>query len=283
MKICWDNLEKLRFNKRTGAWYTRSHTKYVEAPACKSCGLPFLRIDEKKRPFVGDYCDMGCFNANSQAIEDRTVKVKAANKLQEVRQKISRSLSATLKNTPRKPEKCSRWRGGLTVAGLASFDHYQPIFAGIEDVRRDPNNRSALQVKCVYCGKWFSPSSRQVDHRATYLNGRAGKGEGRFYCSDQCKQACPIWRQIKYPRGHAQGTSREVQPELRKLVFARDNYACQKCGAAEHLHCHHIDPVAMNPIESADMDNCITVCKYCHQQIHSRSGCKPSDLAKCLP
>jgi 5-methylcytosine-specific restriction endonuclease McrA len=50
------------------------------------------------------------------------------------------------------------------------------------------------------------------------------------------------------------------------MVFERDNYKCVKCGEEKPLHCHHIDPVKGNPIESADIDNCITLCKKCHKK-----------------
>jgi len=75
------------------------------------------------------------------------------------------------------------------------------------------------------------------------------------------KNACPIFRMRRFPKGFYLGTSREVQPELRQLVLKRDNYTCQKCDKCNvELHCHHITGVEQNPIESADVDNCITLC-----------------------
>jgi len=44
------------------------------------------------------------------------------------------------------------------------------------------------------------------------------------------------------------------------------------------LHCHHIDPVSQNPIESADIDNCITLCKECHKEVHKKDDCKYHEL-----
>ena len=140
-------------------------------------------------------------------------------------------------------------------------------------------DNGVLLVKCKYCNKWFSPTNSEAEcyiHRGNSL-----------YCSDGCKKSCPTYGVVKYERGFRQNTSREVQPELRKLVLERDNWTCQKCGANKDdditvtLHCHHIDPVKNNPIESADMDNCITLCKACHKEAHSRKGCRYSDLASC--
>ena len=136
-----------------------------------------------------------------------------------------------------------------------------------------------LLVKCKYCNKWFSPTNSEV---VRYI-----QQDTSLYCSNGCKKSCPTYRVQKHEKGFRQNTSREVQPQLRKLVLERDNWTCQKCGANKDeditvtLHCHHIDPVKNNPIESADMDNCVTLCKACHKEVHKQKGCRPSDLANC--
>ena len=71
---------------------------------------------------------------------------------------------------------------------------------------------------------------------------------------------CPIYYQMKYPKGYRKATSREAQPELRQMVFQLDDWKCMKCESTKSLHCHHITGVELNPIESADIDNCITLC-----------------------
>ena len=157
----------------------------------------------------------------------------------------------------------------------ALYKNYENRFFGEFKEGED----GVLLVKCKYCNKWFSPTNSEAEcyiHRGTSL-----------YCSDGCKKSCPTYKVVKYEKGFRQNTSREVQPELRKLVLERDNWTCQKCGANKDeditvtLHCHHIDPVKNNPIESADMDNCVTLCKACHKEAHSRKGCRYSDLASC--
>ena len=65
------------------------------------------------------------------------------------------------------------------------------------------------------------------------------------------------------------------------MVFAQDSWECQLCSSIENLHCHHITGVEQNPIESADIDNCITLCKVCHKYIHSQEGCRYYDLRRC--
>lgn len=137
-----------------------------------------------------------------------------------------------------------------------------------------------LAVNCAYCGSIFTPTSAMVRRRLYALEGKAS-GEQNFYCSKSCKQACPTYSQKKYPKNYIYGLAREVQPELRQLVFARDSYTCQICGAAStkaSLHCHHILPVSFNPIESADLDVCICLCDSCHKYVHTLPGCTYSDL-----
>ena len=157
----------------------------------------------------------------------------------------------------------------------ALYNSYKDIFFG--EFKEGDNG--VLLVKCKYCNKWFSPTNSEAD---SYIrNGFS------LYCSNGCKKSCPTYGVVKYEKGFRQNTSREVQPELRKLVLERDNWTCQKCGANKNnditvtLHCHHIDPVKNNPIESADMDNCVTLCKACHKEVHKQKGCRYSDLASC--
>jgi 5-methylcytosine-specific restriction endonuclease McrA len=114
--------------------------------------------------------------------------------------------------------------------------------------------------------------------------------ENRLYCSDSCKEECPIYKKTSYilmkedairaGRLNWIELNREVQPELRQMVFKRDDYKCIKCGSKENLHCHHIEGIRWEPLESADIDKCITVCKTCHKEIHMKKDCGYNDL-KC--
>ena len=159
----------------------------------------------------------------------------------------------------------------------ALYETYKDRLIGV-DYKSD--EEGYLLVRCKYCNKWFHPNNLSVRN---YI--RAGDGTSNLYCSEGCKKSCPTYGMVKYEKGFRQNTSREVQPELRKLVLERDNWTCQKCGKSKDedinliLHCHHIDPVKNNPIESADMDNCVTLCKECHKEAHKRKGCRYSDLA----
>jgi hypothetical protein len=162
----------------------------------------------------------------------------------------------------------------------ASFETYAKQLETFEEIRQYPKNTKFLQVKCAYCGKWMLPTNSQVKNRIQVFTGNV-RGENRFYCSENCKQSCPIFYQIKYPKGFKKATSREVVPLLRQLVLKRDDYTCQKCGATTdtaQLHAHHEKSYTLNKIMANDPDNCITLCKECHKWIHSQEGCTYFEL-----
>jgi len=136
-----------------------------------------------------------------------------------------------------------------------------------EEIKISTNGN--LMCKCAYCGEWFEPTIIQILFRIRSMN-NLKKGEGRLYCSQNCKNNCPIYNQRLYPKDHKPATSREVQPELRQMVFKRDNYTCQKCGKHRDnlevgIHCHHKEGILWEPLQSADMDMCITLCEDCHK------------------
>lgn len=141
-----------------------------------------------------------------------------------------------------------------------------------------------LLIKCAYCGEWITPPRSDVRRRIRAIEGNCTQGsENKIYCSHKCKKACPIYRQKYYTKDNRPATSREVQPQLRQMVFQRDSYTCQKCGvhkkdSKDPIHCHHIEPLNQSPIESADTDNCITVCKSCHEKTHEIPGCRISEI-----
>jgi 5-methylcytosine-specific restriction endonuclease McrA len=178
-------------------------------------------------------------------------------------------------------KKCPRYRRQSLYSSqdIPRYDVFAPKLQPYEECQRNIKDSNILEIKCVYCGKWFIPTAKQVSYRIQHLSNDTGK----FYCSSECKQECPIYKRVKYYKGQKGFNSREVQPELRQLVLARDDYTCQKCEqVGGSLHCHHIEGVEQNPIESADVDMCITLCKRCHKEVHSENGCRYIDLRGCI-
>jgi len=269
MKLCWDNLDDLVYSKKIGKWrknYRSGHRRYYfYVDSCDACGEPYLQLQNREKIRKHNWCDREC-RFNSAVYKNNMHKVGVADK---------------------SGEKHPNWKGGVIDKKLILYDTYAKQLSPIEGVRRLYGNDKLLEVKCNYCGRWYSPSRTSVLRRVVAINAPANfngrNRESRFYCSENCKLACSVYRRRKYPKGFKPSTSREVQPQLRQLVFERDDYTCQRCGKNINefqMHCHHIDPISQNPIESADIDNCMTLCKECHEDVHSRVGCGYTEL-KC--
>lgn len=67
---------------------------------------------------------------------------------------------------------------------------------------------------------------------------------------------------------------------IRKKALQRDDYSCQRCGAKggeegnQELHVHHILPKAEGG--SNQLENLTTLCRVCHDEIHSGGSGKIS-------
>ena len=157
-----------------------------------------------------------------------------------------------------------RYKEKIYYRSISLYETYYERLT-IDEIPRLSDDGISLEVKCRYCGKYFKPTNLQVKNRIQAINGSLS-GDLGLYCSDKCKEACPIYRKQLYPEGHKKATSREVQ--LRQLVLKRDKYKCIKCGNTEELHCHHIYPLNESPVTSADIDECITLCIDCHKWVH---------------
>lgn len=258
MIICWDNLEKIKYRRDIKKWESKKHQSifYMYKDVCKNCGNPFLTKDNE-----GEFCSISCSNIN------RYYSIETKEKMSEIARKRFKL-----------PENHPNYKGGIKNKNLPFYNTYAHQIDYCEQVRRNKQDTNILEVKCAYCGKWFIPTTTSVIGRIQALNGK-GSGESRLYCSENCKQECPIYNQRLYPKGFKPATSREVQPELRQMCFERDNFTCQKCGKTETgLHCHHIEGIRWEPLESADLDKVIAFCKNCHIEVHKLPGCKYHEL-----
>ncbi len=219
---------------------------------------------------------------NKEKIKTYQRKYREGNK--EKRKKYREENKEEIKVTSKKwyeehKEKSKAQRNSPAL--FATYAH-QLLFV-VEDPKEDDNGY--LLTRCTYCYRYFHPTNQMVNTRSksikNYGNGNGKVGECRLYCSDGCKDACSIYHQRKYPKGFKPATSREVDPLIRKMCLARDNYTCQKCEKTIdeiELHAHHIEGATQMPMLSNDIDNVITFCKPCHKWIHMLNGCRYVDL-----
>jgi len=273
----------------------KTHKKEIREKWSKERkGIPRQDLRKEKA-----FCACGCGNKVNTAQEGRylpyhkpkyimteehiknlTISLKNSEKAREVRSSKEYSEKMSLATSG---SKNGNYKGLDRMWACYDTENSKILFC--EETRRDPDNENILNVKCTYCGKWFRPTGIQVNNRTVALNG-IKQGEQRLYCSQECKNLCPTYNQVKYPSDFKRQNSRtEVSSELRKIVFERDNWLCQKCESITNtqLECHHIDPISIDPMFANDHNSCITLCKDCHKEVHMKiEGCKYSELRNCL-
>ncbi len=252
---------------------------------CQSkCLVQYSSLKQNKKYFCDRTCRSKYFTGKNSPSYGVQSKIKGIPISNEHKRKISQGNKGRVRNDTTKAKISNTLKNKSYKRyyknGVGVYDTYQPQLHpyGVE-CRRSPDDKNALEVKCWYCGKWYQPNIIHIQNKIRCI--KEGHGERNLYCSDGCKYSCSTYNQSYYSKDHKPATSREVQPQLRKLVLERDNYTCQKCGRTDTLHCHHIDPVKSNPIESADVDICITLCIDCHKEAHDQDGCRYNELRGC--
>ena len=274
MIICWDNLEKydIYLTKRNNFKSRKTGSKFTYIESCKNCGESYFARKELLKKGKGLFCSSYCYKEgyeHSEEIRKKISKGKKGKKFSEEHKRNLRKNHADLSGSNH-----PMWKGGISKKNIPLYDTYALQIEYAEKVRKTVEEY--LEVRCTYCGKWFMPTIKSVTDRVRALDGKI-LGESRLYCSDTCKKECPIYRKQKYSteENGSKQYSREVQPELRQMVLERDNYTCQnpECKATESLHCHHKEGIRWEPLESADIDMCITYCKDCHKSVHQKEGC----------
>lgn len=277
----------------------------IKICANKSCLNPSGRIQSRKNFFKRtkecDNLETYCKSCHKEKDKLRRLHNSKKNSNNEITHKICKSIKCP-HNGEKQPIKnfhknktrndgfsnickdCAKRISADHKKSGALFDTHSNKLSAYEKIRKNPKNPKFIQVKCfeTSCQKWFTPTNNQIENRIKAIEGTGPGGENHFYCSNICKQICPIFNQ-KYSLKNnkfSKKLNREVQSELSKLVFKRDNYTCRKCNNIDNLECHHIEGIQWEPLESADIDMCITVCEDCHKKIHQIPGCNYHEL-KC--
>ena len=171
-------------------------------------------------------------------------------------------------------------RVGMRANRKSIYDIDNHKISWCNKTRKDPNSKTLLQVRCKEsgCRKWFNPTKQQVKDRIRAIESM--RGESNFYCSDDCKNNCSTFNKQIYPKGYEPNNMRHDQNDWAYMVKDRDKHTCQRCGDNKNLVAHHIEGLNLNPIESADIDIGITLCKKCNRLAHRKDGCKNHQLTK---
>ena len=218
-------------------------------------------------------CDKKYYKNHKEEISEyqKNNKEKIAEYLKEYRKNNIEKKVEYRKNNKEKIKECTKKYNQSFSKSKKRFKELSKY----EDVKLDKDGY--IQVKCKKCNEYFIPSNSQIYSRIACING-TGTGECNFYCSDECKDTCEIFKKRITP-GLEQFDIRELQGEWAKAVKEIDNYTCQICGSDKDLHAHHIEAHAVT-YDSFDIDNGITLCINCHHSVHQLPGCTLGDIKK---
>ena len=193
-------------------------------------------------------------------------QIYGKSKSKQIKKKITKSLKRTINKINKK----------------------YPLFSQIEEMRYNPDKPGEKEIQ-VHCknhncsnskeqGGWFTPTGRQIENRLYELE-VAGNDNSYFYCCDECKNECPLYRLKVDPfKNNEKYYTQEEYQQFREHVLKRDNYICQYCGEkAEHVH--HERPQKLDPFFSLDPDYSISVCSECHYKYCHKDECSTGNLA----
>jgi hypothetical protein len=65
-----------------------------------------------------------------------------------------------------------------------------PEIFQVEEIIKDVEN-DYVQVKCKYCGNWFTPTYSKLGERIRYLKRKSKTRKNYFYCCNEHKKLCP--------------------------------------------------------------------------------------------
>lgn len=165
-----------------------------------------------------------------------------------------------------------------------------PFFSKIEEMRYNPDKPEEKEIQ-VHCknhncpnskeqGGWFTPEYEQFRSRINALEKPDGNDGLFFYCSESCKNICPLYK-FRYFENQNQDKNYtdEEYKTFREHVLKRDNYKCQYCGEpADHVH--HERPQKLEPFFSLDPDLAWSVCSECHYKYGHQNECSTGQLAQ---
>jgi len=174
---------------------------------------------------------------------------------------------------------------------IKQIQERHPVFSKVEEMKYSTNEygQKEIQVHCKnhLCpnskeqGGWFTPTPPQLYERIRQLEHNDGNDGAYFYCSEECKQNCPLFNLKSDPYKNIEKPYIDEEYQtFRKFVLERDNYICQFCGGVAD-HVHHERPQKLEPFFALDPDLAWSCCKKCHYKYGHKTGteCSTGNLA----
>ena len=176
-------------------------------------------------------------------------------------------------------KKGQHWREPQKFRGKEYLlNEYKKKKRSASDISREFNVTDAAIY--FWLKKHKIPRRSMTEIRRVKKWGLTGKQNGMF---GRCGSKNPRWIDGSSPLRQTM-YARSFWKELVKTVYKRDEYKCQRCGnphtTKNRLHAHHIKPWAGNPDSRFELSNITTLCKACHNWVHSKGNIKNEYLSR---
>lgn len=130
--------------------------------------------------------------------------------------------------------------------------------------RRDYSDKLRNEYPEIQGADWLGYVRNEAEPRGwlwtTFKDHETGEKKNLHFCP-----TC-VYREM-FPSFYKDYLASDYFQNLRKKRLAKDGYKCVKCGTAMNLQVHHINYEHMGRPDE-EIDDLITVCKKCHEEIH---------------
>lgn len=149
-----------------------------------------------------------------------------------------------------------------------------------EQWNKDMPNRCYDISLCPICGKRLIEKYEGLVCRNSVCRLYFKLGSGWVFLTDKSKFSASKNMSNLFFNSSARLRLDKSWIEVKRKAIIRDNYRCTKCNnefdtwKCLPLHVHHIIPASKEMALYLDLDNLITLCEKCHNQIHSEDKYK---------
>lgn len=128
--------------------------------------------------------------------------------------------------------------------------------------------------------KGLSQQKEQIVRRVKAINGKIG-GENSFYCSDECKDLCPLYgfrsdhvdqrSKLAIEKSEKQKARACQTKSLKQLQCDSKGYNhCEKCGDIIDVELHHTLMISKHGKDAINSAGHILLCVGCHTELHNK-------------
>ena len=179
MKICWDNLEKLRYDLKNDEFINLRRQRYYYVEKCGCCGEPFLAC-KYARKYPGLFCSIPCANrkktfsahhnlAISRAMKGKRHPLYGKHHSKATKKKIGDANRGNFHTKETKQRISEAQKGsknhffGKTFSEKIRKSISEKAKKRFEDPRNTPNWRGGISSE-PYCVTWVDPEWRKIVH-----------------------------------------------------------------------------------------------------------------------